>query len=343
MTERDISASETPLSAAVYWFNKRGADELTAADEVKFEDWLARAPENYRTYQSLERQWLTMGRVAEDPRILELRKQDRENFHEPFRWRRFAAIAAILLIVIMSGWGAKNSGLLDGFVGHSDQSKQIARNEVGQRRVLTLQDGSVVTLDTSSELHILDMGKIRSLRLVKGRAFFDVAKDPSRPFIVQAGDKTVEAIGTSFSVRMDENQVIVALLAGKVNVEQKGLVARLTRRVDLDVGQQLVASNESQWKIGKIDVSRETSWMTGRLVFLNDSLAQAIEEMNRYSERKLSFEGDIVPEQRIVGVFETGDLDAFVKAIELNRFGKVISKSDKHIVLAPTDKKRISE
>lgn len=336
MTETYASDDDTPLAAAVHWFNIRQADEVTAADEAKFAAWLAREPENYRVYQRLERQWAIIGSVAEDPRILETRKQDRENFRGPSRWHRLVAIAAILIFMVTSGWATHNSGLLNDTIGLSGQTTQIVQSEVGQRITMTLSEGSVVTLDTDSELHILDMEETRSLQLVKGRAFFDVAKDPSRPFIVQAGNKTVEAIGTSFTVRMDEDEVTIVLLEGKVHVEQKQLLARAPRQVDLTVGHELVVGDEPQWKIRKIDAPRETSWLTGRLTFLDEPLAKAIKEMNRYSERKLVFEGDVVPSQRIVGVFETGDVDAFVRAIELNGLAKVISQSDEEIILAAT-------
>lgn len=336
MTETYASDNDTPLAAAVHWFNIRQADEVTAADEAMFAAWLAREPENYRAYKKLERQWLIMGSVSEDPRILETRKQDRYGFHGPSRWRRLAAIAAILIFMVTSVWTAHDSGLLDGVIGHPGQTTQIVRSEVGQRIVMTLSEGSVVTLDTNSELHILEMEKKRSLQLVKGRAFFDVAKDPSRPFIVRAGNKTVEAIGTSFSVRMNEDEVAIVLLEGKVHVEQEGFLVRATRQADLTDGHELVVGEKPQWEIRKIDAPRETSWLTGRLTFLDEPLAKAVKEMNRYSERKLVFEGDVVPSQRIVGVFETGDVDAFVRAIELNGLAKVISQSDKEIILAAT-------
>ncbi|MEW4466198.1 FecR domain-containing protein [Parasphingorhabdus sp. JC815] len=334
MTERYASNDDSPLAAAAHWFNLHQAGEISTADEARFETWLAREPENYRAYKQLQRQWTIMGGVAEDPRVRETRRQDRENFRAPTRWRHLAAIAASLILMVTSVWAIYNSGFLENTIGFFDRNTQIVRSEVGQRVAMTLAEGSVVTLDTDSEVHILDMEEARSLRLVKGRAFFDVAKDPSRPFIVQAGGKTVEAIGTSFSVRMNEDEVTIVLLEGKVHVEQKKSLTNTPRQVELTVGQELVAGDEPQWKIRKVDAPRETGWMNGRLSFLDKPLVEAVKEMNRYSKRKLVFESDIVPSQRIVGVFETGDVDAFVKAIELNGGVKVVSKSDDEIILS---------
>ncbi|HEY9090717.1 FecR family protein [Parasphingorhabdus sp.] len=336
MTETYASNDDTPLAAAAHWFNIHQAEEVSAADEAMFEAWLAREPENYRAYKQLERQWAIMGSVAEDPRVLETRKHDRENFRAPSRWRHLAAIAAILIFMVISGWAIHNSGFFESTIGFSDHKTQIVRSEVGQRVAMTLAEGSVVTLDTDSEVHILDMEKTRTLQLVKGRAFFDVAKDPSRPFIVQAGSKTVEAIGTSFSVRMNEDEVTIVLLEGKVHVEQKKSLTHAPRQLELTVGHELVVGDEPQWKIRKVDAPRETSWMTGRLTFLDKPLVEAVKEMNSYSKRKLVFENDIVPSQRIVGVFETGDVEAFVKAIELNGAAKIVSQSDEKIILAAT-------
>lgn len=84
---------------------------------------------------------------------------------------------------------------------------------------------------------------------------------------------------------------------------------------------------------GRVDTTRETSWLDGRLTFIRDPLAEAVEEMNRYSERKLVFTGGRVPDQRIVGVFRAGDIESFAQAAELNGFARIVNNTPDRIEL----------
>jgi transmembrane sensor len=98
-------------------------------------------------------------------------------------------------------------------------------------------------------------------------------------------------------------------------------------------GRQLVISPDRRWTLSSVDVKKETSWTKGRLVFLHDPLSEAVAEVNRYSTKKLTFKDGEIPDRQIVGVFSAGDIDGFVKALELNDIARRVSTTNDEILL----------
>jgi transmembrane sensor len=208
---------------------------------------------------------------------------------------------------------------------------------IGEQRALRLDDGSVVTLDAKSRVRVAYTDGARLLMLERGRARFDVARDPLRPFRVQAGDQTVVAHGTQFNVERMGETVLVTLLEGRVAVtgiavassaptlpaaaaektsapppRQRNSAASV---VELTAGQGLtVRANGRATMVPKIDVERATAWQSGRLFFDNEPLASAAERVNRYSKLQIEVSPSVA-NLEVSGVFTAGDADAFVEAI----------------------------
>lgn len=334
MTGASVPDRQALRSAAAQWLALRRSGEMTPTEEKGFRAWLDESPAHQDAWLQLERIWALTGAVAEDPQIAETRAHDARSFSRwSSSWRWAAGIAAALVLALASSWAVWDSGLAGDLGGRQMAQAQTFQTGLGQRTTLTLDDGSVVTLDTDSEVRVLAMASTRSLALIRGRAFFKVAKDPTRPFLVQAGDKTVRALGTAFGVRMDRGAVTVTLVEGKVRVEEPRAFLKPGHSAEMTAGAELVALPDDAWKIDRVDTVRETSWLDGRLTFMRDPLADAVEEMNRYSERKLVFTGGRVPDQRIVGVFRAGDVDSFAQAAELNGFARIVETTPNRIEL----------
>lgn len=334
MTGASASDRQALRSVAAQWLALRRSGAMTPTEEQGFRAWLDESPAHRDAWVQLERVWALTGAVAEDPQIVEARAHDARAFSRWPDWRRMTGIAAAMVFALASTWAVRDSGLIGEFGAGRMAQAQVFQTGLGQRTALTLDDGSVVTLDTDSEVRVLAMSSTRSLALMRGRAFFKVAKDPTRPFLVHAGDKTVRAIGTAFGVRMDDGAVIVTLVEGKVRVEEPRAFLKPGHSAEMTAGAELVARPDDGWKIGRVDTVRETSWLDGRLTFMRDPLADAVEEMNRYSERKLVFTGGRVPDERIVGVFRAGDVDSFAQAAELNGFARIVEITPDRIELA---------
>lgn len=323
---------------AAGWLNLRRSGDMSAEDEIAFRTWLDMSPINAEAYHHLDRQWAFIGTLADEPSILAAREADGALFDRPRQRRRAAMAAAASLLAVTTGWAMMDSGVLHdigiGSTPHQDHGP-IYRTAHGERSTIRLEDGSVVTLDTDSEVRVQEMAAERAVELVRGRAHFVVAKDKTRPFSVAAGDKRVAALGTAFDVRLDDrDEVIVTLVEGRVRIEEKSLLPWNVKRTEMQPGRQLVAQQGERWTMNAVDVKKETSWLGGQLTFIGDPLSKALAEVNRYTDQKIVFRDGKVPDRDIVGVFKAGDAEGFVTAVELNGLGHVVSRGDGRIEMA---------
>jgi len=226
----------------------------------------------------------------------------------------------------VSGVYVLQSGLLD-------SNRYSTR--IGTMESITLADGSRLTLNTDSRIRVAVEPQHRHIDLDKGEAFFEVANDPRRPFVVRAGHKRVIALGTKFSVRRDGDEVLVAVTEGKVRVEDEsvpapgqatevllgaGSIARSAR------GQVLVRDGAGP------EVDRLLSWRSGYLVFRNSTLADAVAEFNRYNTRKIVIADPRIGGIRIGGNFRSGNTDAFLWLLQTG-FPVSVDSSRERVVL----------
>jgi transmembrane sensor len=182
-----------------------------------------------------------------------------------------------------------------------------------------MSDGSNVILNTDSEIKVSIGEKERRIELARGEAFFSVAKDPTRPFVVTVGDQRIVALGTAFSVRREPAlQVIVT--EGAVRIESAEILAPSTgtRNSVLTAG-TIAQSARNGVQVRHADVSQaeeQLAWRAGRIIFRDIALAVAVAEFNRYNERKIVIEDPAAMALTIGGVVRTTNVDAFVKLLE---------------------------
>jgi transmembrane sensor len=192
-----------------------------------------------------------------------------------------------------------------------------------------MMDGSKITLNTNSDLSVALTDHERRIDLQQGEAFFEVAHDPDRPFIVEVGGKRVVAVGTKFSVRRNGQSLEVVVTEGKVRMEQGAAGA-----VFLVAG-EIALSNEAGLMVQRGSVAEaETrlSWRDGVLSFRDLPLAEAVAEFNRYNVRRITIADARVAAMRVEGNFRPTNVDAFVRLLE-NGFPIRASVDDDHIVL----------
>lgn len=168
---------------------------------------------------------------------------------------------------------------------YTDIADRTYESEVGVVQHIMLEDGTGIDLNTNSELLVELTASRRYISLTRGEAHFDVARDPSRPFIVHAGHTTVEALGTAFGVRLyDANQVSVIVTEGRVAV-----TTPIVEKSVVSAGQRLV-DNGRQYRTVTIDdteVESREAWRKGMFIFRNQRLADVIAELNRYTHRQI--------------------------------------------------------
>ncbi|MBS0421312.1 MAG: FecR domain-containing protein [Proteobacteria bacterium] len=362
-----VMDSEAIERSAADWFARRESDSWTAADESRLDEWLAERTAHRIAFIRLQAAWQRAGRlralsagiaegvipprgslvdgpatatstpIATPVRTAtpaaggELSQAPQGVITTPRQVtrpdrRRWIALAASLLLALASGVYVFQSGLLD--------SDRYA-TRVGTMESITLADGSRLTLNTDSRIHVEVEQQHRQIDLDRGEAFFEVASDPHRPFVVRAGRKRVVALGTKFSVRLDGDEVLVAVTEGKVRVEDEsapgadratevllgpGSIARAAR------GQVLVHDGAGP------EVDRLLSWRTGYLVFRNSTLAAAVAEFNRYNTRKIVIADAQIGSIRIGGNFRAGNTDAFLWLLQ-SGFPVSVDSSSERVVL----------
>ena len=300
-----MSAALQTEEAAARWLLRQEDGEWSQEDQAELDAWLQAATENKMAYWRLEHGWRKVDRMAALRGAPIPARPERRWLGD---WRP-AAVAASIAACLLAGaliWSP--AGLL---------SHRSYQTEVGGRETVPLADGSKVELNTQTRLRAAVTARSREVWLDKGEAYFEVAHDPSRPFVVHAGAKTVTVLGTKFSVRRNGDQVEVAVVEGRVRVADTASVAAMPPPV-LTRGDTAIADGPSMIVAAKSveRVASELSWRQGLLTFDQSTLADVAGEFNRYNRKKLVVAAGDVAQTRIGGSFEAENVDAFARLLQ---------------------------
>ena len=293
-------------SEAAGWFARLNQLSITTDELRNWRDW-KRDEANAAAYAKVEAAWAATGALAKRPAIqaeaAEILRRRPAQSPAQARFMRYALPGAITASVIVVG-------AIVGWLNFQPQPTFTTR--VGEQRLVVLDDGSRVRLNTDSVLRVRFRKGERRVVLARGEAFFEAAHDAARPFIVEADGTSVHAIGTKFDVRRDGDAVRVTLLEGKVKVAQKNTAGSAT----LIPNQQLTVADGRVSAPHPTNASEAAAWTSGRLTFRSVALEDAIAEVNRYAAHKVVLEGPpALGRQPITGIFDTGDTNSFADAV----------------------------
>ncbi len=289
--------------AATWYARMHGA--ITHREVTSFFAWRDDSL-NDAAYSQIERLGRGVAAVADDPRIQaigqDLRKRRQQSRRlaflraRPAPWIAGAAVLAAALV----GWLAIGQPL-----------GQTYRTGVGERRVVSLADGSTIELNTDSAVRVRLSKTRRSISLDRGQALFAVAHDTTRPFIVAAGDTAVRAVGTRFEVYRTGASVRVTLAEGRVQVTGPDAAAPML----MTAGTKLVVTGKAPARPVAVDVEAATGWTDGRLTFQATPLGEAVAEANRYSRQKVVLGPGVAADEPISAIFNAGNTAAFVSGV----------------------------
>jgi transmembrane sensor len=291
-TPANVPPAATRAEAAAWVARLHGSNrsrEVTAG----VQRWLAASPENARAFAIATEAWNLGGSVAATslPRMQRIRR--------PVPWRMgMGAIAAALAL------------LVTGAILYS--RTPVVTTEIGEQRIVSLEDGTRVFLNTDTRLIVDYSQAVRNVRLTEGEALFEVARQPARPFVVRAGEQQITAVGTAFVVRNDPAEVSVTIVEGKVEVAS---VESPSNAHTLTPGQRLTLAATGAARIDTPELEEATAWQRGEVVMDDMRLADAIGEMNRYSLVKLAVQNPSAADVRVSGVFRVGDSARFARAV----------------------------
>nr|WP_316629450.1 FecR domain-containing protein [uncultured Brevundimonas sp.] len=219
------------------------------------------------------------------------------------------------------GGGAIAASVLGGGVYLGLNRPDVYETRKGEKRVIALEDGSTVTLNTATRLEVRYSETRRFIHLAGGEALFDVAKDPARPFVVRVEEADIRAVGTSFAVaggtdrpvNLLVREGVVEVVRPRMSAPQPMRLVANTRAVIANAGAPVVIT-----RIEPTEINRELAWRDGRLVFAGESLSAAAAEFARYSDIRIVIADPALAGSGVAGVFDTNDPVGFAQAMALS-------------------------
>ncbi|MDH1629482.1 FecR family protein [Pseudomonas mosselii] len=293
----DLPESERLFAEATAWYYRLHAEDVTLAERQAFAVWRAQGQAYAKAWEEV----LDLLGALQGP-ARRLREQQQGAWRAPRQriWPKVASAAAAALLL----------GVLVGQTPWLDRWRADYATTTGETRSLQLEDGSRIQLNTDSALQVeLDAGE-RRVRLLRGEAWFEVTRDPSRPFVVRAGDGWVRVIGTRFSVAEAHGQARVQLAQGKVEVR-----AGTGQGVFLEPGQAVEYAASGPGSVHGFEPARAFAWRERQLVFSQQPLGEVVAELNRYWPGQTVVLGDGLRQRKVSGVFDIDKPDAVLKAL----------------------------
>jgi transmembrane sensor len=331
VTQQPANDLADVYDAAATWHERRAAGGWSATDEAALIAWLDADPEHARAYADMAEVVDIVDATGGNGDLAFEMAQARRAFGRgrARRTRRSigllaAGVAGAALLLGAGGWFWSRDGVTEATYAAAP----------GRRNAIVLADGSRVALDGGAEIRTRLRRADRRIELTRGRAFFDVAHDPNRPFEVTGGGHVVRALGTAFEVDLAGagTPYRVALLQGRVRVREAEAGALAT---ELSPGQALVADKAGAERVLATDVAAATAWRAGRLVLRDETLEAAAAELNRRGGRQILVQG-AARSLRLSGAYSGDDPQTFARAIAAVHGLSVSQAPDGAIVLSPT-------
>lgn len=306
---------------ASFWFARLQADDVGEEERRRFQDWFHADPQHAEAYERTQKLWMLLEMPAErvHARVsaelstpepvrppLALSKKNRASGGMRHAYPIFAGLGLLMVIAV---W--QMPPLIQ-----NRQSDYYT--EPGEQVSVNLEDGSRLTLNTDTALKLHFSPEERRIELLRGEAYFEVAANKARPFIVHGGRAHARAVGTAYSVGKFGDDLRLAVSEGTVEFSAGAESA------PVGAGQQ---ADYRQGRIGavlKLDGDDMFAWRRGQLVFNHQPLAQVLAELNRYRRGRIVVLNAALAERVVSGVFNCRDAGAVLEALKATMHAQAI-------------------
>ncbi|MEM9013482.1 MAG: FecR domain-containing protein [Pseudomonadota bacterium] len=336
--QSDSTARRAQIGAeADYWLVRINEGPLEPDEARAFNDWLAADPEHERQYRfgQMAMREVPLMRGEQDLDALmrpTFYERTTNALYEAGQWAKeqfnrktvrvvsgFTAVSVALLfifVIFQPSLAPEQTRIADAASSSIPQHK----TEVAEIRDVTLPDGSVVTLGAASGLKVQFTSNERRVVLSEGEAFFDVEKDPSRPFIVVADNMLVRVLGTKFDVCLGGEAVDVAVLEGRVEVIQpedvSGLIVDRDVKHVLTAGQKVAAVKHGRVRpVEVIEANDVAAWRRGELIWVDTPVRHIIADLNRYSASRVILAQDEIGDIEYTLALQADDVPRGVRLL----------------------------
>jgi transmembrane sensor len=334
--------SATACAQAAAWVARLHGEGRTAQLEAGFQRWLAASSEHRAAFEMANDIWASAERCPKSAaRSLAVQSPRARLF--ALRPVALALAASAVLLLVGTALYFRDPGL---------------STAVGEQRTVTLEDGTRVTMNTATRVHVEYDRNIRRIILDRGEALFEVSKRPKWPFMVVAGAQQVRALGTEFLVRRDDRQLAITLIEGKVTVSPRvsstgtalERIQPTTAGTDtvpgkdrptqapgavfaLSPGERLTFAKGKSPMLDRPPLEKVIAWERGHLIFDHTPLGEAVREMNRYSDTEIRIENPETEGTQVTGIFHTGESENFARAVAEAYQLRLVSRSGTLILI----------
>ncbi len=294
---------------AAQFLRKQALGDWSDADRAALDAWLSQSMVHSVTWWRLKAAWTRAERMTAIAPPAAQAEQTRR------AWPVFLGFAASIAAAAVIGFG------LYAYKSAAAPGIQTYATDVGGRETVSFSDGTRIELNTDTAMRARMTTKERTVWLDRGEAYFKVRHDPARPLTVYVAGHRVVDLGTEFLVRDDANYLEVALLKGRARVADD-TSKKPSSPVTLSPGDVALATGHdmSVTKMNARDLESQLGWRRGVLVFYHTTLADAVDEINRYNRQKLVIADADVGKLRINGTFPADNAALF------GRVAKVVLK-----------------
>ena len=296
------TSSDPLLDEALEWLVRIHSGPASEQVQAECDAWRMRSLDHERAYLEAESLWQDVGRVPpyHSARLLTGSQRVPRNT----AW----ALAACILLSI----GAFLQEPVKEWIKAATADYLTS---VGEQRLITLEDGSTIQLNTDTAINVAFSAEKRDIRLIKGEAAFTVVGESERPFTVHSNSIRTRALGTIFTVRLHQHRISVTVLEHTVQVDTCD-GATTTPPLILKEGEQvLFSSSQGLGAVQRVHTSTETSWQRGKLIFEAKPLTEVVDELNRYRHGRIFILNPTLRPLKVTGVFDVADPDAALRTI----------------------------
>jgi transmembrane sensor len=295
---------------AAEWAVRLSAGEIGPEERSALDAWLGADARHRGALIRAQAMWLDLDRLGA------LAHHGESGERKPSELREEPASSTRRRLLV-AGFAAATLAAIDGGWWLWRSRGDVYVTDVGEVRRVTLADGSSLALNTDTRA-VVHFGEARrEVELERGEGLFEVAKDPTRPFIVRVGDVSVRAVGTVFAVRALDKDVDVTVTEGVVEVANTGLAGSSSpQKVSADERAVITeAQGIKVQRVARTEAERHLAWRDGMLAFDGELLSDAVSEINRHNTRKIMIDDPALAARPVVGLFRSSDTAGFAQTV----------------------------
>lgn len=303
------SRRETVRQAAALWVVRLDDPSCSDADRAAFEAWRDESHEHEAAFEREAVAWARLDRLRAlrppgerpDRDLLEPARRASLPGLSRSPWARGMAAAAVAALVLT---GVMSFGTSTAYA-----------TAIGERRVVVLSDNSRIELNTDSKVVVRYRNGVREVRLVRGEAVFEAAKD-NRPFVIKAADAVMQADGSAeLAVRLGSDGAVVTVRKGAVDLDPAPTEHKDELRLNAGVAAIYGSAGSRSRAVSESEIDRTLAWRQGAIALNGQSLEQAVTEFNRYNRQQVSITDPSISGLRLAGYFQTTEPQGFVAAV----------------------------